>query len=140
MRVIRLYPLYLFSLVMLLVFLAGMAVFEQPTPWSSAALAGKLPFALLMLPSPYLDPHGYLYPFNVAAWSIFFELGINLVFALWAKRILSARFRWAVILVSGLLFCAQLICPGRSGRRQLEHAAGRCAACLLLLLSGHPDL
>ncbi|MDM0111944.1 acyltransferase [Variovorax sp. J22R133] len=108
-RLIRLYPLYLFSLLMLLVFLAGMLALSKPIPWSTQALAGKLPFALLMLPSPSGDPQGYLYPFNVAAWSILFELGINLVFAMFCARILNSRTRWAVVIVSGLLFALQLI-------------------------------
>jgi peptidoglycan/LPS O-acetylase OafA/YrhL len=116
-RVIRLYPLYLLSLLGLLVLLAVMVTLSRPIPWSLFALAGKLPFAFLMLPSPALDPMGYLYPFNIAAWSIFFELVINIVFALFARQVAQARTRWITIVVSGVVLAAQLLAQDTLGGR-----------------------
>ncbi|MGI4777686.1 MAG: acyltransferase family protein [Janthinobacterium lividum] len=107
-RVVRLYPLYLVSLLTLLVLLAGMKLAGLPTLWSATAMAGKLPFALLMLPSPALDPHAYLYPFNIAAWSIFLELAINLLFVLVCGYVSRPWFRWTLIGVSGAMLAAQL--------------------------------
>jgi len=114
-RLIRLYPLYLFSLILLLVWLAGMVIDSRPIPWSIFALAGKLPFALVMLPSPSLDFSAYLYPFNIAAWSIAFELAVNLVFAIYARQMQRPAVRWAVIAVSGVLLIVQLLVKDELG-------------------------
>lgn len=108
-RLVRLYPFYLLSLLTLLVLLAGMHFADLPLPWSTTALAAKLPFAVLMLPSPTLDWHAYLYPFNIAAWSIFLELGVNLLFALVCRPIRRPRIRWALIVVSGAILAVQLL-------------------------------
>jgi len=114
-RLVRLYPLYLLSLTAVLVWLAGMVALGKPIPWSGQALAGKLPFALLMLPSPSLDPNGYLYPFNIAAWSILFEVGINLVLAMACLRGLGTRSRWAVVVLSGAVLAVQMLVQGELG-------------------------
>lgn len=108
-RMVRLYPLYLLSLLAILALSAGMYLAKIPLPWSGVALAGKLPFALLMLPSPTLDWHGYLYPFNIAAWSIFMEIGVNLLFALICRPLRRPRTRWLVIGVSGCILFVQLL-------------------------------
>ena len=107
-RLVRLYPLYALSLLCLLALLAGMHLAGLPPLWSVTALAGKLPFAVFMLPSPALDVHAYLYPFNIAAWSIFLELGVNVLFALIARHIRRPLVRWALIVVSGTVLAVQL--------------------------------
>lgn len=108
-RMVRLYPFYLLSLLTLLALLAGLHLTGRPLPWSTMALAGKLPFAVLMLPSPTLDWHAYLYPFNIAAWSILLEIGVNLLFALVCRPIRKPRVRWALIVFSGVILAAQLL-------------------------------
>jgi len=114
-RLVRLYPLYLLSLLTLLAILAVLSALSLPVPWSNTALLGKLPFAFVMLPSPTLDPQGYLYPFNIAAWSILLELAVNLVFAIFCKPLQNARVRWAILAVSGSLLGVQLILQGELG-------------------------
>lgn len=114
-RVVRLYPLYVLSLIVLLGMLGIMKVAGLPLPWSATALAGKLPFALLMLPSPTLDWQAYLYPFNIAAWSILFELMVNLLFALVCRPIRRAGVRWAFIGISGAVLIAQFQTQGVLG-------------------------
>lgn len=74
-RVIRLYPLALLGAT------AGLLVrlfrhFEGMTP---GALAWGAGFNLLLLPSP-VTPN-YVFPLNAPAWSLFFEVVINVVFA-----------------------------------------------------------
>lgn len=108
-RLVRLYPLYLLSLLAILALSAGMYLASIPLPWSALAVAGKLPFAVLMLPSPTLDWHGYLYPFNIAAWSIFMEMGVNFLFAIICRPISRPRTRWVVIGISGSVLFAQLL-------------------------------
>ncbi len=108
-RLVRLYPLYIFSLGVLLVMLGILLAFGKPDPWSPMALLGKLPTALLMLPSPSASADGYLYPFNIAAWSIFFEFAVNWGFALYCRPLQKNAIRRAVIAVSGALLAAQLV-------------------------------
>lgn len=116
-RMVRLYPFYLLSLLTLLALLAGLHLTGRPLPWSAMALAGKLPFAVLMLPSPTLDWHAYLYPFNIAAWSILLEIGVNLLFALVRRPIRKPRVRWALIVFSGVILAAQLLVQDVLGDR-----------------------
>jgi peptidoglycan/LPS O-acetylase OafA/YrhL len=82
-RLIRLYPLYLVGA------LAGgaLAVLSVVRGWDNASavqLAWSALFALLMLPCPpglsmWRDAP---YPYDGPAWSLFFELAVNAVFAL----------------------------------------------------------
>ena len=65
-RLVRLDPLYLISLLGILVLGAGMYLADVPVPWSAFAMAGKLPFAFLTPPSPTLDWQAYLFPLNIA--------------------------------------------------------------------------
>lgn len=101
-RLVRLYPLYLLGLIGVLLALA------PDLPWSPVALLGKLPFALAMLPSPSLDAHGFIYSFNFPAWSIFFELLVNLFFAIFCRQLRDPHVRWTVIIGSGAILAIQL--------------------------------
>lgn len=99
-RVIRLYPLYLVGS------LLGLAALVAGTPLTSAgdfsihgALRAAGP-ALLMLPNPATV---LLYPANGPAWSLLFELLVNVAFAAVLVRL---RTRWLLVTaaVSLLLF------------------------------------
>ncbi|HYD88945.1 MAG TPA: acyltransferase [Vitreimonas sp.] len=90
-RVIRLYPLYLAgtalgAVLMLISIMQG---------WNDAALpqlAGSLLFALFLLPCPpplSIWPNAP-YPLNGPAWSLFFELFVNTIFALAARWLTPA--------------------------------------------------
>ena len=80
-RLIRLYPLYLAGL---LIAIAGLVISlvtnNGLTPFH-AAFWQAVPFAALMLPSPGFGVMGNIYPLNPPAWSLFYELLVNLVFA-----------------------------------------------------------
>ncbi len=86
-RVIRLYPLYLLGTGL------GVAVIAAglDAGWSGAGLAQASGYAAAMLPvPPWLDginDHYTLYPLNDAAWSLLFELLVNVVFALVHRRL-----------------------------------------------------
>lgn len=108
-RLVRLYPLYALSLVTTLALLAIMKLLGLQIPWSSTALAGKLPFAILMLPSPTFDWHAYLFPFTIAAWSILLELGVNLLFAISCRAITRPGIRWSLILFAGAILAIQIV-------------------------------
>ncbi|HVY88691.1 MAG TPA: acyltransferase [Hyphomonadaceae bacterium] len=82
LRLVRLYPLYILgSLVGVAAVLAGTQAIDGP------AFVTSLVAALLFLPSPLpLPPSHFAYPFNFPAWSLFFELFINVVFAIVMPR------------------------------------------------------
>ena len=82
-RLARLYPLYLLGTVLsVLVLAASFAVKGAVIPAEQASFH-SLPFALLMLPTPpALAPtDAGLYPLDAPAWSLFFEVAINLAYA-----------------------------------------------------------
>ena len=101
-RLIRLYPLYLLGSMLglaALVFgtdMTGVGEYNFRT-----ALGAVIP-AILMLPDPMTR---YLYPANTPAWSLFFELAINFLFAAGLFR-LQTRSLAALSLVSMLTFLA----------------------------------
>lgn len=101
-RLIRLYPMYLAGMAIGL----GLALLGLVRGWEGpgwADVATVTAFSLLFLPTPSIllvnFGRGALYPFNGPAWSLFFELVANLVYALIA-RFLTWRVL-GVILVIG---------------------------------------
>lgn len=98
-RLIRLYPLYLvgtlFGIVeALLIIRYGQGSVE----WTWSKFWTSLPLSLAMVPAPGKT----MFPFNGVMWSIFFELFINVVWALFWRPLQSTRTLIAVVLVSGL--------------------------------------
>ncbi len=78
-RLVRLFPLYLLGT--LLGFgVAAVAVLNDPGGAEDVAAAfGKLATNLVMLPTAHMQ-EPYLYPFNPPAWTLFYELCINLLY------------------------------------------------------------
>ncbi len=103
-RLIRLYPLYLIgTAVALAVVLAGL-----DDDWTRAGLAEAGGYAAAMLPVPPwatgIDDHYTLYPLNDAAWSLMFELLVNLVFVAVHRRLgMRALVAWVVLAGIGLV-------------------------------------
>ena len=82
-RFIRFYPLYFLGFscsVILLVtqlFLDSRISQQYHRDWYA------LPFALLAIPSPFVSDIGqFVYPLNFPSWSLFFELFVNITYAL----------------------------------------------------------
>ena len=101
-RLIRLYPMYLAGL-MLGLALSVMGLLRGwvgPTWTDVMTMAG---LGLLFLPTPPMASFGggALYPFNAPAWSLFFELVANFVYALIA-RFLSWRVLSAILVVGAV--------------------------------------
>ncbi len=103
-RLVRLYPLYLLgSLVSVALVLAGL-----DPDWTARGLAQSLVYALAMLPLPPwidgLDDHFTLYPLNDVAWSLMFELMVNLLFVMVHHRLgLRALALWIGLAGLGLV-------------------------------------
>lgn len=80
-RIVRLMPLYLLGLVIgAAVTALGIAMGRSQWDWLTwglVVLAGAI-----MLPNPFPAPRGELYPLNIPCWSLFWELVINVIYAL----------------------------------------------------------
>lgn len=97
-RLIRLYPLYLVGTLLGVVeALATMKFGGGSAQWTWQAFWTALPFSLVMLPTP-----GAMYPFDGVMWSIFFELFINTVWAIFWRPLQSTRTLILVIIGSGI--------------------------------------
>ena len=92
-RLIRLYPLYLLGLAIGALAAIGSLFGHDALGWTPRVLAEAIGLALFVLPAS--SPQGQLFPLDVPAWSLFFELLVNFAFvALWpwltTRRLASA--------------------------------------------------
>ena len=104
LRIIRLYPLYLIGLLVGIINLVSSYLVTTQITDLNLIRWHALPFSFLMLPYPFADSVKVgLYPLNGPAWSLFFEVIINIIYSFtfryWTK--INICF---VILLSGFLF------------------------------------
>ena len=110
-RIIRLYPLYLFAFLMgASVTAYGMWKGWDSTPWENAAVIGA--FGLLMLPAPPAVSLA-LYPYLKPAWSIAFEMLASVIYAVTA-RFLTNRVLLVIVIGSGVSFASTTFLPARA--------------------------
>ena len=103
-RMIRLYPLYVAGLTVYALFFLA-----RPNVGAGSMVPGVL-LALLYLPTPpsiSFDPT-FLFPVNPVSWSLFCELFVNVLYALFMVR-LSARSLLAVIVAFGIVLLMEKI-------------------------------
>lgn len=81
-RLIRLYPLYLLAFIISLTMAAGQLLYGKI---DTITLITDALFGILFLPSPFSTMG--LFPLNIPAWSLFFELIANFVFGFVGKRL-----------------------------------------------------
>jgi peptidoglycan/LPS O-acetylase OafA/YrhL len=108
-RLIRLYPLYFAGIVIGAAALCLKTAIGQAN-YSVLELARAIQYNLLFL--PYLDNavvsnlspsrHTELFPTNVAAWSLFFEIFVNLVFARVAG--VRAKYFYCIAILSFIIY------------------------------------
>ena len=84
-RIARLYPVYALGLGLGIARQVLAHVLHDPRAMNWALLASAAGFGTVMLPSPV---HDQLFPLNGPAWSLFFEMAINIAFAagIWRAR------------------------------------------------------
>ncbi|ATU92988.1 hypothetical protein BLM14_16250 [Phyllobacterium zundukense] len=80
-RLTRLYPLYLVGLLLGMAKAVGAWVLAAPHALTGSQIVLSTVFGLAILPT--LPPLDDLFPLNGPAWSLFLEIAINIVFALW---------------------------------------------------------
>ncbi len=97
MRLIRLYPLYIFGTACTLVsMLLGFG-----TERHNGDFILLVALSILFLPYPAIGTSAYMFPFNPPAWSLFFELAANLFYAC-AVRFLTNRVLVAITVLSAV--------------------------------------
>jgi len=106
LRIVRLYPLYLLGIA-----LAGavLTLASLDDAGKLAAVAGATVPQLAMLPSPPINARGDLYPLNMPAWTLLFELLVNLIYVLFWKRLTTAVVILLVAFSVGFLVALSLI-------------------------------
>ena len=111
-RIVRLYPLYAASILIVpLGILAEYAVHAH-SEWTPATLAATVGFNLVFLPSPIRLPgDDSLFPLNFPAWSLLFELLVNIFYAALRPR-LSNRLLGALVVLSGTALAGTIIANG----------------------------
>jgi peptidoglycan/LPS O-acetylase OafA/YrhL len=98
-RLIRLYPVFLMSVFMCALVVMAAMLFDPPgTASPIAEISGVIALTALYLPS-HLSGSNDLFPLNAIYWSLFFELVINVVYAV-ARPWLNTR----VLLIATLSF------------------------------------
>jgi peptidoglycan/LPS O-acetylase OafA/YrhL len=106
LRLARLYPLYALGLLLGIVVMVSSIIARRGlTGFTSGSLA-SMPFAMLMLPAvPGAEGTKHaLYPLDIPAWSLFFELLANVGYAMtirfWTRsRLLLVMLAFAAVLV-----------------------------------------
>lgn len=102
-RLIRLYPLYLMGFAIGLVrMLIQFKIGATPPPAGPFALGSLLEFFLIPTPMTMGWSYDTLFYLNPPAWSLFFEIGINLLFA-WLHPHLTRRTLNVLIFIMGAL-------------------------------------
>jgi peptidoglycan/LPS O-acetylase OafA/YrhL len=108
-RLIRLYPLYLLGLAIGALAAIGSLFGHDALGWTPRLLAEAIGLALFVLPGPSSLRAGQLFPLDVPAWSLFFELLVNFAFvALWpwlTTRRLAAACLILVPALATIAFC-----------------------------------
>ena len=106
-RIVRLYPLFLLSIVFSVALMMASAIGGNGT----MDRATSIPPSIFFLPTPFA---GTLYPLNLPAWSLFMELFINAVAAsCW--QWLTNRNLTIVVFLSGFLLIILMIKLGSVG-------------------------
>jgi peptidoglycan/LPS O-acetylase OafA/YrhL len=112
LRIIRLYPLFAVGVALGIAITAGgLLLLGRTNNWTWGEILWSAPFSLAMLPTPGAE---YLYPPNPVGWSLFFEILINLAYAVFWRPLRETRVLVACIVVSGLAVLGLTIYGGRA--------------------------
>jgi peptidoglycan/LPS O-acetylase OafA/YrhL len=107
-RLLRLYPLYLLGLVAA----ATLAVLDQAffnADMSGSTLAASIVLGLLFLPTPpQISTDAFAFPLVGPAWSLFYELVINALYAL-VIGFLTNRVLLAIVAAAGIALIASTV-------------------------------
>lgn len=112
-RAIRLYPLYVLGTAIGLFVILAIWHFGKARSFGLTEIFSALVLNLLFIPSPSRILEDNLFPFVVPAWSLMFEMIINLAYALLFAQ-LTTRVLTAVIVISGAFVIVHTLQVGHS--------------------------
>jgi peptidoglycan/LPS O-acetylase OafA/YrhL len=119
-RLIRLYPLYLAGLVIGVVVSAVLMHLGDDNWWPSRLALATATNAVFL---PYLSDSAYgAYPLNVPAWTLFFELFVNTIFA-WKRFSMRGNILVALIALPFLVWALYAF-PGGGGSTPRDFVGG----------------
>lgn len=113
LRIVRLYPLYLLGLALGLVEALAEFGFGGSQGWTATQILVSMAAGLLMLPTPpgILEGAAPVFRLNPPAWSLFFEVAVNLLYGLLVAR-LTNRVLGAIVAVSALALVGTAVYVG----------------------------
>lgn len=109
-RFVRLYPLYAVALAVGFVVYLWTSL-AAGTFWPTKAVATLAANGLFLPAPPQLSVTWHLFPFNPPAWSLLFEMLVNLAFVL-ALPFLGRRMLWAIIAIGAVMLVASALALG----------------------------
>jgi peptidoglycan/LPS O-acetylase OafA/YrhL len=113
-RLIRLFPLYLLGTVAVYLTLVALKLGDDDSGDLIALYTGQLIPQLFMLPSPEVLQTTDFYSLNTPAYTLFFELAVNLVYVL-IFRWLTTRVLIGVVIASGVVLAITIFWFGSIG-------------------------
>lgn len=105
-RAIRFYPLYILGLGIGLLKCIAVVAMHQPTTMPAGAIAPSALLGALFIPAPLSPPDFNLFPLNIPAWSLFFELLVNALFAIALVRVHRSALLLALLICGAYLMVA----------------------------------
>ncbi|MDP3739854.1 MAG: acyltransferase [Hyphomonadaceae bacterium] len=112
-RVVRLYPLYLLGTLLGFIGLTVMAIGDADGGERSGQYVLQLIPQLFMLPAPQAFGSPDVYSLNVPAWTLFFELLVNLVYVLAYRWLRNVRVLAILVLLCAAGLAATVFTLGR---------------------------
>ncbi len=125
-RIVRLYPLYLLGMVLGYLLLLAMAFGDVDGAERSWTFTLQLIPEVFVLPAPAVLGNHDAYPLNVPAWTLFFELLVNLVYVLAFRWLRDTRVLAVVTVLCALALVATVMTFGSidAGSRLSDFWAG----------------
>ena len=117
-RLIRLYPMYGLSLVLAVSAAVYLSLVRHSSSTDSLRLGLATIFALAVLPFNLHD--GTIFPINPPTWSLFFELIVNALYAVFRSLLTTS----AILLSMAISFCAMAIDGWHVGNLDFGHYWG----------------
>lgn len=115
LRVVRLAPLYLLGLALTVAMVTAAIALGRSEHWTWGTFLPLAGMAVLMLPNVTPSTHGELYPLNPPAWSLFWEMVINIAYAVIGHRLRNGQLA-VVCAVAGVAMIVLAV-----GRGSLDH-------------------
>jgi peptidoglycan/LPS O-acetylase OafA/YrhL len=121
-RLIRLYPLILVGTIFGFLVFCLKSLFEHHAAESSLTMVVALACSILMLPTSLIRDQGWesICPFNPPAWSLFFEILINVIYALLLRKLSGRAFKVLLAFSCSVVFVQAYYLNGVAGGETLR--------------------